>query len=175
MKGEQVDQPLCLRERKEAFASFLMSAPSATDTKHSEASCLTWGGVLDGKAGRLSSGEVDHHNPAIGGSPTPAIDGVRAGRPEPQFGEQAGAAWVRFVPSGYIASHRIAHDLTERHRAVLQVLSKFERLALREIRERLDNSPPERSLREDLQHLKRLGLVDTDGHGRGATWYLIRT
>jgi ATP-dependent DNA helicase RecG len=100
---------------------------------------------------------------------------VRAGHPEPEFGEQAGAVWVRFLPSGYIAPHRVAHDLTERQRAVLQVLSKFERVALREIRARLDNPPPERSLREDLQHLKRLGLVDTEGHGRGATWSLVRT
>ena len=28
---------------------------------------------------------------------------VKAGHPEPEFGEQAGAVWVRFLPSGYIA------------------------------------------------------------------------
>ena len=29
-----------------SFASFLISAPSATDTNHTETSCLTWGGAF---------------------------------------------------------------------------------------------------------------------------------
>ena len=35
---------------------------------------------------------------------------VRAGHPEPEFLEQADAVCVRFLPSGYIAPHRVAHD-----------------------------------------------------------------
>jgi hypothetical protein len=27
-------------------------------------------------------------------------------------------------------------------------------------------------LRDDLLHLKRLGLIDSRGHGRGAVWFL---
>lgn len=34
--------------------------------------------------------------------------------------------------------------------------------------------PPERTLREDLIHLKRLGLVVSEGFGRGAIWHLKR-
>ncbi|RLB79092.1 MAG: hypothetical protein DRH15_09425 [Deltaproteobacteria bacterium] len=48
---------------------------------------------------------------------------VKAGHPEPEFGEQAGSVWVRFLPSGYIAPHRVAHDLTERQREILQTLA----------------------------------------------------
>jgi hypothetical protein len=30
----------------------------------------------------------------------------------------------------------------------------------------------DRTLRDDLPHLKRLGLIDSRGHGRGAVWFL---
>ncbi len=48
---------------------------------------------------------------------------VLAGHPAPQFVEQAGAVGVRFLPSGYLAPLRVAHDLTSRQRLILQVLS----------------------------------------------------
>ena len=99
---------------------------------------------------------------------------VKAGHPEPEFGEQAGSVWVRFLPSGYIAPHRVAHDLTGRQREILHVLSGRPSLPLREIRTRIGNPPSDRRLREELLHLKKLGLVSSSGHGRGATWSLMR-
>lgn len=51
---------------------------------------------------------------------------VQAGHPEPEFVEQAGAVGVRFLPSGYIAPHRVAHDLTTRQREILQTLADKE-------------------------------------------------
>lgn len=81
---------------------------------------------------------------------------------------------MRFVPSGYIAPHRVAHDLTERQREILHVLSKKPSIPLREIRSRLENPPSDRRLREELLHLKKLDLVSSSGHGRGATWSLVR-
>ncbi len=99
---------------------------------------------------------------------------VRAGHPEPIFEEQAGSVCVRFLPSGYVAPLRVAHDLTERQRALLQMLADVERIAFGEIRRRLPESLPERTLRDDLLHLKRLGLIASRGRGRGATWYLAR-
>jgi len=98
---------------------------------------------------------------------------VAAGHPEPEFVEQAGAVAVRFLPSGYIAPHRIAHDLTNRQREILQLLAHAPQLAFREIREHLVVAPPDRTLREDLILLKRLGLVGSSGHGRGAVWFLM--
>jgi len=97
---------------------------------------------------------------------------VKAGHPEPEFIEQAGAVGVRFLPSGYIAPHRVAHDLTKRQREVLQILAGAPRLSFREIRAQLPTPPPDRTLREDLLHLKKLGLVGSEGHGRGAVWFL---
>lgn len=99
---------------------------------------------------------------------------VKAGHPQPEFGEQAGSVWVRFLPSGYIAPHRVAHDLTERQREILQTLASG-KMALREILSILSQPPSLRTLRDELYHLKRIGLVDTMGYGRGATWFLTQT
>jgi len=48
---------------------------------------------------------------------------VQEGHPEPEFVEQAGAVGVRFLPSGYIAPHRVAHDLATRQREILQAVA----------------------------------------------------
>ncbi|MBU0718145.1 MAG: putative DNA binding domain-containing protein [Planctomycetes bacterium] len=99
---------------------------------------------------------------------------VKAGHPEPEFIEQSGAVGVRFLPSGYIAPVRVAHDLTERQREVLQILAAGPQMAFREIRSRMAEAPPDRTLREDLIHLKRLGIIGSKGHGRGAVWFLTK-
>lgn len=98
----------------------------------------------------------------------------KAGHSEPEFIEQAGAVGVRFLPSGYIAPHRVAHDLTTRQRQILQVWARKETMPLREIRSGMDNPPADRTLQEDLAHLKRLGLIESCGRGRGATYWLRR-
>lgn len=98
---------------------------------------------------------------------------VKAGHPEPEFGEQAGAVWIRFLPSGYIAPHRVAHDLTTRQREILQALASAPSLPFREIRAAISDPPQDRTLRDDLAHLKRLELVELSGFGRGATWRLM--
>jgi len=97
---------------------------------------------------------------------------VKAGHPEPEFGEQAGSVWVRFLPSGYIAPHRVAHDLTERQRGLLQILAQQGPAPLREIRKRLSEPPSDRMIQEDLAHLRRLDLVESKGRGRGAVYCL---
>ena len=100
---------------------------------------------------------------------------VKAGHPEPEFGEQAGSVWVRFLPSGYTPPLRIAHNLTERQRIILHALANSPSLAFRNIQESLENPIPERTLRDDLQHLKRLGLIDSSGRGKGAAWRLKKS
>ncbi len=99
---------------------------------------------------------------------------VRAGHPEPEFIEQAGAFGVRFVPSRYIAPHRVMHDLTERQRDLLHILARGDWLAFAEIRDHLPEAPSDRSIRNDLMHLRNLGLARLEGHGRGARWALVR-
>ena len=98
---------------------------------------------------------------------------VRAGHPEPEFLEVAGAVGVRFLPSGYVAPLRVGHDLTTRQRQILQVLAGAENRPFSSIRARVTPVVPERTLRDDLLHLKRLKLIDSKGRGRGAVWFLL--
>lgn len=102
---------------------------------------------------------------------------VEAGHPEPEFLEQANSFVIRFLPSGYLAPHRIAHNLSDRQRIILQSLSSaFNKgLTFTEIKSKFPNPPADRTLRDDFQHLKRLGLVQVSGTGRGAKWNLIST
>lgn len=99
---------------------------------------------------------------------------VAAGQPEPEFEEQAGALVVRFRPSGYHPPRRVSHNLTERQRQILLILSDRERWRLRDIQERLPDSAAERTLRDDLQFLKKAGLVDSGGKSVAARWWLVR-
>lgn len=97
---------------------------------------------------------------------------VLAGHPSPQFLEQAGAVGVRFLPSGYIAPLRVAHDLSNRQRVILQILSASPQESFGSIKRQINPDIADRTLRDDLLHLKRLLLIDSIGRGRGATWSL---
>lgn len=97
---------------------------------------------------------------------------LRAGHPEPEFLEVAGAVGVRFLPCGYVAPLRVAHDLTKRQRQILQAIAGSGECPFSQIRDQIASSAAERTLRDDLIHLKRLGLIDSRGHGRGAVWFL---
>ena len=92
----------------------------------------------------------------------------RAGHPEPEFLEVAGAVGVRFLPIGYVALLRVAHepapDSSGRRR--------WGERQFANIRAQIDPPAADRTLRDDLLHLKRLGLIDSRGHGRGAVWFL---
>lgn len=99
---------------------------------------------------------------------------VQAGHPEPEFVEQAGALGVRFLPSAYIAPHRIGHDLTARQRRILQALADKHEITFSELRASADPSVAARTFRDDLLHLKRLGMIELRGRGRGATWFFVR-
>ena len=100
---------------------------------------------------------------------------VQAGHPEPEFIEQAGALGVRFLPAAYIAPHRVGHDLTTRQRRILQALAARQDVAFGELRSVAGPTVPVRTFRDDLLHLKRLGLIGLHGRGRGATWFIVRT
>jgi ATP-dependent DNA helicase RecG len=97
---------------------------------------------------------------------------VLAGHPEPEFIQRAGALCVRFLPSGYVAPTRVAHDLTDRQRSILQFLDSAGAAPLRAILSSLQPASASRALRDDLYHLQRLGLIATKGRGRGAVWVL---
>lgn len=78
---------------------------------------------------------------------------------------------VRFFPNRYIPPRKVAHDVTPRQQKILEVLSKHGRLAVREIAAKMTIET--RPIRDDLGLMKQLGLVNHEGHGRGAYWYLV--
>jgi len=95
----------------------------------------------------------------------------KAGLPRPEIVEGTGYLVVRFLPGRYVPPRRVAHDVTARQQTILQLLSRHGPLALREIVSRLEGD--NRALREDLGLMKHLGLIGSEGHGRGAFWFLI--
>jgi ATP-dependent DNA helicase RecG len=97
----------------------------------------------------------------------------QAGLPRPEIEVTGGSVLVRFQPSRYLAPQRIGHNLTDRQQAILRALGSARSLALREINLYLAEPVPPSTLRDDLWFLKKLGLVETAGHGRGAVWFLI--
>ncbi len=99
---------------------------------------------------------------------------VAAGQPEPEFEEQAGAVVVRFRPSGYHPPLRVSHDLTERQRRILLVLSDRNKWKVQDILARLEHPPGLRAVQVDLRFLREYGLVQTSGRGGNARWWLSR-
>lgn len=77
------------------------------------------------------------------------------------------------VAAGYVAPQKVEHDLTDRQRQILHVLATAKNLAFAEIRARFAPKAVERAFRNELLHLKRLGLVDFKGRGRGSVWFLV--
>lgn len=99
----------------------------------------------------------------------------QAGLPPPEIEDAGGGVTVRFRPSRYIPPQRIRHNLTDQQQAILGILNAGRRLALREVVAALGGGLPVWSVRADLAFLKRLGLVDSSGQGRGARWFLFGT
>ena len=99
---------------------------------------------------------------------------LAAGLPAPEIEDAGGCVTVRLRPSRYEPPQRVAHDLSASQRAVLAALEGApEGLALREMRALLGDGVPEWALKDDLGLLKRLGLVESRGHGRGAFWRFV--
>ena len=98
---------------------------------------------------------------------------VNAGHPEPKFSERSHSFGVEFIKRGYVPVHKLDYEPDDLEREILEILSGND-LALREIMEKMENSPKRGTLKSILQDLRKEGLVDSEGHGRGAYWYLER-
>ena len=111
-----------------------------------------------------------------------AEQAAAAGLPPLEIDDNGDCVTVRFranrmggeptaVPPSTARIRDTAVRLDEGQRRILGLLqASSEPLALREIHARLDPPPDERRLRRDLAELKRLGVVESSGHGRGARW-----
>lgn len=100
---------------------------------------------------------------------------AQAGLPRPVIEDAGGCVTVRFLPTRYVPPQRVAHDLTDRQRAVLAMLEgNLGGLALREMLGRLGPGVADWELKADLAFMKQLELVDPTGRGRGAYWVFRR-
>ena len=97
----------------------------------------------------------------------------RAGCPEPEFEETAGAFVVRFRP---VAERRDAGspapDVGERGARVLEILRRAGPLGATAILEELGESITLRSLQRELRRLARAELIEASGQGRSTTYRL---
>lgn len=96
----------------------------------------------------------------------------QAGLPRPEIVEIPGAVVVRFRPGRYEPPLRVGHDLSERQQEILRCLHAYGPRSLTEILSFVvaNSDVTERQVRQDLQLLKQLGLVELDGWGRGSRW-----
>lgn len=100
---------------------------------------------------------------------------AQAGESETLEFKRSAGVTVGFAPARYVPPQRVAHDLTERQRAVLAFLEASRGgLALREIRGRMAGQATEWEVRGDLQLLRHLGMAESRGHGRGAVWCFLQ-
>jgi ATP-dependent DNA helicase RecG len=99
---------------------------------------------------------------------------VQAGHPEPEFSQVTRSTVIRFTPSGYVAPHRVQHDLNQRQREILHALSQATDLPLRTVMAHLTEKVSGTRVHHELAQLRTLGLVQSRGHGRGAVWFLIK-
>ncbi len=97
---------------------------------------------------------------------------LAGGYPEPEFFEQAGAFYVRFPAGTYVPPTAVRHDLTDRQREILSILSDGRHRRFREIYAGLASAPAERTVRDDLRMLRSLGLVGSAGRSVAARWWL---
>jgi ATP-dependent DNA helicase RecG len=93
----------------------------------------------------------------------------RAGLPLPEIEEASGCVIVRFRPSPHIPREAAQASLTELQRQLLELLGQVGR-PLRELRAAQPDRP-QWAIKDDLALLKRIGLVDITGHGRGSIWF----
>lgn len=95
-----------------------------------------------------------------------------AGLPAPEFEATRHHVTVRFRAGEYVTPTRVGHDLSAVQQRILTVLAELGPASLGQIKQHLGGDVPERTLQDNLQMLKGLGLIDLSGTRRAARWSL---
>jgi len=93
------------------------------------------------------------------------------GKPEPEYIERGNTFVVCFLQT-----HPLPHtttELTSRQTEIIKILSEKENISASLILASLSDTLAERTLRDDLTKLKKLGLIKSSGKGRGTVWSLM--
>lgn len=93
------------------------------------------------------------------------------GKRAPEYVERANTFVVKFLSQ---AATQQLMTLTTRQQQIFDMISSKQIVTAGEILKLLPDHPAERTLRDDLAKLKKLGMIETQGKGRGANWYLVQ-
>jgi len=107
------------------------------------------------------------------------------GLPEPKYSEYSGGFSIEFlyqktpVISNYFEFEKTVLqkrelELTTREKEILKILFEADELTSTMILSKMKLPPSERTIRNDLVNLQKLGLVTRRGAGSNVTWHLIR-
>ncbi|EEZ95974.1 TPA: putative DNA binding domain-containing protein [Legionella pneumophila] len=102
--------------------------------------------------------------------------------PEPEFSEYSSGFSVVFpfkepMNTGVTIKqplHTPTIRLTKRQEEILELLKHHEYMSANEILTSLSSPPAPRTLRDDLNHLKQAGLIDSEGHTKKAVWIIVK-
>ena len=104
----------------------------------------------------------------------------QAGLPRPEFREIFDSFVIEFPfrniigPLSVKSSIEKPLNISKRQQAILEILKVHRSLSLKEIVDQLPYEVHQRLIRDDLYRLKEYALIDTQGHGRGSVWYIIK-
>ncbi len=108
-----------------------------------------------------------------GGGTLRMIEATRqAGMPPPEFHADRHRVTVRFRAAGYLAPTRVSHDLTPIQRLILQAISVGGQMSLSRLVEVMGEGFSPRTIQDNLQILRSLGMVDLTGHRNSYRWRL---
>ena len=62
-------------------------------------------------------------------------------------------------------------ELTKRQLEIVTIIQDAGEIGFRELVEKMQKPPADRTVRDELARLKTLGLIDSKSFGRGALWY----
>jgi len=96
----------------------------------------------------------------------------QAGLTPPEFECSGGEVLVRFRPTRYVPPTRVGHNLSTLQQDLLAVLAQIGPARLSHIHSILSKEVPERTVQNNLQMLRSLGLIDLTGSGRARRWTL---
>ncbi|HET9660198.1 MAG TPA: ATP-binding protein [Thermomicrobiales bacterium] len=94
------------------------------------------------------------------------------GIPAPEFVASRHSFTVVFRPAVYQAPTRVETDLSLLQQDILNILARSGPLSLRHLLDLLPTQPTRRTVQNNLQMLKSLGLVDYSGRTTSAVWSL---
>jgi ATP-dependent DNA helicase RecG len=107
-----------------------------------------------------------------GGTLRMAEASERAGTPAPEFFADHQRVTVTFRAAGYVAPSRISHDLSPLQCAILDELARSGRMPLSAIIAAVGEETSERTVQDNLQLLRSLGLVRLIGKRNAYRWEL---